>query len=89
MVIVNPKCDHLSKEALDRSTHAKEILKKAKIVEDFSALKYDYMIATTAKLGKDYNIPRVPISPSDLAENIDLKKKVALVIGRESIGLTN
>jgi len=90
LVLINPKCDHLSKEAMDRATHAKEILRKAKVEKDFSVLsKFDYVIATTAKLGTDYNIPRVPISPSDLGENINFKKKVALVIGREGNGLTN
>lgn len=89
LVIVKPRCNHKGKEAMDRAAHAKEILKKAVVVKDFSALEYDYKIATTAKLGNDYNIPRVPITPKDLAENIDFKSRTAIVIGREGNGLTN
>ena len=29
LILINPKCGHLDKEALDRATHAKEILKNA------------------------------------------------------------
>ena len=93
LILTNPKCDHLSKEALDRATHAKEILKKAKI-ETFSKLKeFDYLIATTSRLGTDYNIPRSPITPEQLAEKlakINLKNlSIGILIGRESSGLKN
>ncbi len=93
LMLISPKCDHLSKEALDRATHAKEILKNAKI-EAFSRLKeFDYLIATTAKLGTDYNIPRSPITPEQLAEKlakINLKElNVGILIGREGSGLKN
>ena len=93
LFLINPKCDHLSKEALDRATHAKEILKNARI-EQFSYLKqFDYLIATTAKLGTDYNIPRSPITPEQLAEKlakINLKNlSIGILIGREGSGLKN
>ncbi len=90
LVLVNPQCDHLSPHALDRATHAKDILRRARVEKDASCLdEFDYLIATTAKLGTDYNIPRIPIKPDELAMNIDLRRKNALLIGRESIGLRN
>ncbi|MBW2999147.1 RNA methyltransferase [Candidatus Woesearchaeota archaeon] len=91
LVLIKPKCDHLVKEALDRAKHAKQILKKAK-VKDFSCLeKFDYVIGTTSKIGTDYNIPRCPLEPEKAAEKIaQIKsKKIAIVFGREGIGLTN
>jgi TrmH family RNA methyltransferase len=91
LVLVNPKCDHLAKEALDRATHAKSILKKAK-VKPYKYLKvYDYVVGTTARLGSDYNIPRSPLTPSQFGQKLKAlqKKKVAVVFGREGRGLSN
>ena len=70
LVLINPKCKHLSKEALDRSTHAKSILKKAKVKKINYLKQFDYLIATTAKLGTDYNIPRSPITPEQLGDKL-------------------
>jgi tRNA/rRNA methyltransferase len=93
LFIVNPKCDHLSEEAKQRSVHATGILKKAKTGSLLELKKFDIIIGTTARLGTDYNIRRSPLLPSELARKlntIDLKKrKVALVFGRESTGLSN
>lgn len=90
LVLINPKCNHLDGEAIQRSKHAAEILEKATI-GDFSHLdSYDYLIATTSKLGTDYNIPRSPLSPEQLAEKIkDKDTNIALVFGREGNGLYN
>ncbi|MEA3513982.1 MAG: RNA methyltransferase [Nanoarchaeota archaeon] len=92
LVLINPKCDIMSKEAMDRAVHAKNIVKKA-VVGDIDLLsKFDYLIATTAKLGTDYNIPRSHVTPRQLAETlarISTKSKIGIVIGRESTGMTN
>jgi len=90
IVLINPKADHLGREALDRATHAKDILKKAK-VKDFSYLKkFDYLIGTTAMLGSDYNIPRNPLTPEQLAEKASkVKGNVGILIGRDGTGLNN
>ncbi len=92
LVLINPKCD-LKKEALWFAKHAKDIIKKSK-KKDFSYLKnFDYLIGTTAIIGSDYNIPRSPLTPKQLAEKlstINLKKnKIALIFGREGTGLNN
>jgi len=89
LILINPKCDKNSKTAHNRAKHAQDILNKAK-VKDWPYLKrFDYLIATTAKLGTDYNIPRLPITPEQLTNSIPKNKKIALIFGRESIGLTN
>lgn len=105
LVLINPKCNHLDTEARNRAKHAQDILKKAKIVKFVKQKnkkniktflkKYHTKIATTSQLGTDYNIPRSPITPEQLAEIIEKRKlkttkqKIALVFGREGIGLTN
>lgn len=86
LILLNPKCNHLDKEALDRATHAKDILKNAKIVNELKG--YDTLIGTTAKIGTDYNLHRTPISPEELGK-LNLKGKVGLIIGRENDGMRN
>lgn len=85
LILINPKCEHLNKEALDRATHAKDILKNAKVLMQFEELKYPFLIGTTSILGNDYNITRDCLNVSDLI----LPKNSALILGRESSGLTN
>ena len=92
LVIINPRCDPKHEDAKKLAKHANDLLKKAKIRTSKTLSKFDYLIATTAKLGSDYNIPRSPMSPEQLSlkiSKINPKKKIALLIGREDIGLTN
>ena len=70
---------------------AQEILKNAKIT-DFNHLKnFDYLVATTSKLGTDFNLPRSPITPDKLAKSIKNKysAKIGILFGREGQGLHN
>lgn len=85
LILVNPKCNHLSQTARNRAKWAQDVLKKAKITK--SIPKFDTLVATTAKIGTDYNIPRSPISPAQLSKIA--KGNIGLLFGRESIGLTN
>jgi TrmH family RNA methyltransferase len=93
LILINPKCNHLSKEALSRAKHGKDVLRNAEIKNIDSLKEFDYLIATTAILGTDYNIPRSPITPEELSDKlrkINVKKlKIGLIIGREGIGLKN
>ncbi|MBW2996374.1 RNA methyltransferase [Candidatus Woesearchaeota archaeon] len=85
LVLVNPKCNHLSQTARNRAKWAQDVLKKAKVVKKIP--KLDTLVATTAKIGTDYNIPRSPITPAQLSKVA--KGNIGLLFGRESIGLTN
>jgi len=89
LVLINPKCNHLDKESLDRASHAKEILKKAKVISFQDLKRFDYKIATTSQLGTDYNIARSPLKPDELTNIIKPKANIAIIFGRESNGLTN
>lgn len=91
LLLINPQCNHLDDAAWRPAKHARDVLKQA-IVGDKKLLDgFDYLIATTATLGTDYNIPRSPITPRMLADILPMssKLKIGLLIGREGIGLTN
>jgi len=90
LILVNPKCK-IDDELLKRAKHSKDVIASMKIVGDFFNLsgKFDYVIGTTAILGRDKHILRVPISPGMLISNIDLTKKIVIVFGREGDGLNN
>lgn len=85
LVLVNPKCNHLSQTARNRAKWAQDVLHKAKVVKKLP--KIGTLVATTAKLGTEYNIPRSPITPAQLSSIC--KGDVGVVFGRESSGLTN
>jgi TrmH family RNA methyltransferase len=90
LVLVRPKCDHLSKECLDRAKHAKHLVQKAVVFDKEGLPEFDYSVATTAQLGKDYHILRSPNTPEELGELVkDKKANIALVFGPEGQGLNN
>ncbi|MBN1377404.1 TrmJ/YjtD family RNA methyltransferase [Candidatus Woesearchaeota archaeon] len=89
LILINPKCE-INKEALNRASHARDILEKVKITDMNCLKKYDCKIGTTAKIGNDYNILRIPLLPKEMAEKIKkTKNKTALILGREETGLKN
>ncbi|MFH1638040.1 MAG: TrmJ/YjtD family RNA methyltransferase [Candidatus Woesearchaeota archaeon] len=88
LILLNPKCNHLEEKAKGRAMHAVDILKKAKKIKKIEDLKgFNYIIATSSKLGRDYNIPRLPLKPEEIPEKVN--GKVAIIIGREGIGMKN
>ncbi len=91
LILINPKCDYLSQESRNRAKHANDLLRKIKVEKKSYLNGFDYLIGTTSVLGTDYNIPRSPISPEQLADKLaGIKKaKVGLLFGREGSGLTN
>ncbi|PLW80340.1 RNA methyltransferase [Candidatus Woesearchaeota archaeon] len=92
LILVNPKADHLNKEALDRSCHAKNVLKEAKVEKKLDFIKdFELSIATTGVIGTNYNILRTSISSVDIAKRLkeSKKKNVAFIFGREDHGLKN
>lgn len=97
LILINPVCKKSDWDALKRAKHeAASILNNA-IITDFSILKtFDYLVGTTARNGRDYNIPRSPMTPEEFSNWIhennileDLKVRVGIVIGREGHGLSN
>ncbi len=92
LIIIEPLCNHLDKEAVKTSKHAISILKKAAVkkYDYFSKIKkdFDLVVGTTSVLGTDYNVPRTPLQPEEFVKKIN-KEKIALVLGNEGTGLSN
>jgi tRNA/rRNA methyltransferase len=100
LILVGPKFDYNSDEVRNRAKWANDLVDKIEIIPKYNekVLKkirkdFDYLVATTAKIGRDYHILRSPITPAQLAENLSgLKSKsvnVGIVMGREGSGLYN
>lgn len=83
LYLINPKCDLKN---IKTAKHASDIIKKAKVISFKDLKKFDYIIGTTAKIGGDYNINRVPLKPGDLKLP---NKKIVILFGREDSGLKN
>jgi len=91
LILVDPRCDYLCDEARNRAKHAQHVLEGAVVVESIGAAGCDWLVATSGKLGSDYNLPRSPLSPRELAGKVSRVRgrSVCLVFGPESSGLTN
>ncbi len=85
LVLVNPKIE--IEDARQRAMHAQDILDNTLIVNDWSIVrkKFSYLVGSTAKPANEYNVNRASLFPWEIP-NV---KNMALVIGRESNGLTN
>ncbi len=89
LILVNPKCE-IDKEARARAKHAFDVVEKARIVREFGKIgDFDLIIGTTGKIVSNYDEVRHSITPRELAKQIRKKTMVALVFGREGIGLKN
>ena len=90
LFMVNP-CE-LTEEAFKRAKHGNYILKAATTVPTFEeAIAGCFLIVGTSGIITygDKNFIRIPITARELAERVnDQEDEVALVFGREDIGLT-
>lgn len=95
LILINPKCKKEDMDAIKRAKHSAALILKNAKVSDFAVLKtFDYLVGTTARTGTQFNIPRSPLMPEELAQlfaekNLikDPKVRVGLVFGREGHGL--
>ncbi len=87
LILVNPHCNHLAEDARKRAKHGLDVLENAKVVKALRG--YHTLIATTGRLGTDYNITRSPILPAQLPDLLPKNAKIGLLFGRESTGLHN
>jgi tRNA/rRNA methyltransferase len=74
LIIINPRCNPKDQDAKNRAKHANNILKSAQIYDSILDMRenmnIDYLVGTTGALGRDYNIPRVPITPEQFAKKV-------------------
>lgn len=89
LYLINPECEIITDESKARAMRSIKILQEAEIIKDLSAIKADYLIATSAKLGSSSNIHRLYLTPKELAKNIDSNLHYCIVLGREDKGLFN
>ena len=68
LIMINPRTDHLEKEAIDRACHAKKVLEKADIKKNLAFLKdFDMVIGSTGLIGTDYNLLRTAVSCTEIS----------------------
>lgn len=91
LVLINP-CK-LENSAYYQAVHARELVQDAQVygsIEEFiEDNEITTTVGTTGTAGGSYNIPRIPVTPDELASNINTGGNVALIFGREGEGLSN
>jgi len=90
LLIVSPKCE-VDEESRRFAKNAQGILRGARIAGKEALDEFDFLVGTTSKLGRDYNISRSPMMPEDFAKKMAgiHNKRIGLVLGREGDGLYN
>ncbi len=92
LVLVAPQIDHNNDEARQRAKHSHYYLENAEIWESLESIRdtYSFLIGTSAKAGRNYNVLRQPSYPWELHEMLGVTEgKIGLVFGREDRGLSN
>ncbi|MBI4813543.1 MAG: TrmJ/YjtD family RNA methyltransferase [Methanobacterium sp.] len=91
MVLINP-CP-LEHDSYYMAMHAREIIynrQEYPSLEEFlKTEEIDFAVGTTGEAGGSYNIPRIAVTPDNLAQSLNVKGDIALILGREGDGLTN
>ncbi|MCX6777697.1 MAG: RNA methyltransferase [Candidatus Micrarchaeota archaeon] len=90
LMIVNPKADHLGRDAMMYSKHAREVLTGAKVAGTLSAATADcdFVIGTTG-IARGVDTLKEPITPRQLSARLRKRRaKCAVVFGREGTGLS-
>lgn len=90
LMLINPKCNHLSDKARNYSVHAENLLESAQVQSDLdSALRgSDVSVAMSRRIGqwrkRDLILKELPdfLGPYN-------EKVISIVFGREQTGLTN
>ncbi|MCC7552138.1 TrmJ/YjtD family RNA methyltransferase [Candidatus Micrarchaeota archaeon] len=88
--IVNPQCEIINNESLMFAKHANDLLKKSIIYKDiYSAVKgCNYIVGTTGVLQRFKKTFRTPIALKEFKNYKHLKGEIAILFGREGVGLT-
>jgi tRNA/rRNA methyltransferase len=91
LIIINPILDLSDPEIKVVARRADTIINQASLLMDLQDVRnnFDFIIGTTARVGGDYNLKRITISPKRLSKENFSYNKIAIVFGREQSGLSN
>lgn len=91
LIMINPILDLSNSEINIVARRAEIIINQAQLLTNFQDIRdnYNFVIGTTARVGGDYNLKRVAISPERLLREEFDCNKLAVVFGREQSGLSN
>jgi len=91
LVLINP-CN-IEHEAFYQAMHARDIVRQREVYDSLPGFikdkQIDFLVGTTGMAGGSYNVPRIAVTPENLAQSINVKGNIALIFGREGDGLTN
>ncbi|MHA2223829.1 MAG: RNA methyltransferase [Candidatus Hodarchaeales archaeon] len=91
LIITNPQLNLADPEVEIVARRSISVINQAQLVNNLKDIRerFNFIIGTTARMGSDYNLKRVAISPEQLlTEKLELNE-LAVVFGREQYGLTN
>lgn len=88
--VVNPKFDIQDKEVIEFAAGGAELVKNVRVVDNLTKCleDTDFSICTTSIAGASEDPLRQAIAPKAVSLIVPEGSKVALVFGRESVGLT-
>ncbi|MCX7821068.1 MAG: RNA methyltransferase [Brevinematales bacterium] len=88
LILVSPRCNHLSNNAVNYAVHAKKILENANIVENISEVLSNckLSIAFTKRIGQ---FRRKDLTSYEIGSFLKGYENVALIFGNEKYGLKN
>ena len=92
LILVNPQVNLADPEIEIVARRAIEVVKNAQLIMNpLSNIRsnFEMLIATTARIGSDYNLNRIAISPDTVFLGEMPHGKIGVVFGREQHGLTN
>lgn len=91
LVLINP-CP-MENEAYFHAMHARDVISTRKTyqsLEEFAIReKIDFLVGTTGVAGGSYNVPRIAVTPQQMAESLNIRGNIGLIFGREGNGLSN
>ena len=83
LILVDPKFD--LEEALRFSSHASDLLKRARLMNLGQLKEFDLLVGTTAIVTP--SLLRSYLTPEELARRIDPRQKICILLGRDTVGL--
>lgn len=88
LYLITPQCDAKDDVAVQRARHAHKILGSAMCLHINDLSKFSILVGTTALLGTEYNVTRIPTTPRQLADELSqVKGHIGLLFGPEGQGL--